>query len=70
MAQKAGLLPGDRISAVNMQSVMNIEYQSAINIIKNAGPEYSMNIIRAKLVGFFIIRLISSKVEIKTQNLF
>ena len=50
VAQKAGLLPGDRISAVNMQSVMNIEYQAAINIIKHAGPEYSMNIIRAKLV--------------------
>ena len=52
VAQKAGLLVGDRIVSVNMTSVINMDYQNAINVIKSAGKEFSLNIIRPKTVNF------------------
>jgi len=51
IAQKAGMEVGDRIISVNMTSVINMDYQNAINVIKSAGREFSLNIIRPKMVS-------------------
>ena len=50
VAHQAGLIIGDRIVSVNMTSVINMDYQNAINAIKKAGKEFSLNIIRPKTV--------------------
>jgi C-terminal processing protease CtpA/Prc len=50
VAQRAGLIIGDRIVSVNKSSLISLDYQSAINSIKNAGREFTLNIIRPKMV--------------------
>ena len=55
IADVAGCVPGDRIVSINSKSLLSCDYETAINMIKTAGKEFTLNVLRHKQVNNSII---------------
>ena len=51
IADLAGCMPGDRIISLNGKSLLSCTYEAAIVMIKTAGKEFTMNVVRHKDVS-------------------